>query len=91
MTPPTPEELLEAGAVRNIHVPGVDIEPGTEQGAEWFAGQVVEALAMEKWFAINGIVNLLDTWCPPSAAAAAPSAAHPESAPPATRPGTRQR
>jgi len=54
--------LHKGGAVRNIHVGFTNFTP--VQTMEWYAGQIVDILESESWFAVNSLINLLEKFCP---------------------------
>jgi len=64
--PATIDALHTLGAVRNAHV---SVEPGAEklsgeQVVEWYAGQALDVLEGEHWFAVNTLCNVLDLYVP---------------------------
>lgn len=58
------ESLKAIGAVRNQHVGRTGMEPGSDECAEWYAGQVLNVLEGESWFAVNSIINCVDKFAP---------------------------
>jgi hypothetical protein len=56
------QRLKNAGAINNIHVGNSDLD--SDQTVEWYAGQILEVLEKEQWFAVNSIINCLDKFCP---------------------------
>jgi hypothetical protein len=55
-------ELRDLGAVPGIHVGRTDLTP--DETVEWFAGQALEILESESWFAVNSLHNVLDKFVP---------------------------
>lgn len=58
------DALASAGAIRDIHV---GLAPGdftTDMMVEWFAGQILETLQGEHFFAVDSMINCVDKFCP---------------------------
>lgn len=56
-------ELKQLGAIRNAHV-GELMENGDDTCVAWYAGQILDVLESESWFAVDSIINLVDKFCP---------------------------
>lgn len=56
--------LKQAGAVRNIHLGRKDLIEGSDEAVEWYAGQIIDVLESEKWFAVNSLINCVDRFAP---------------------------
>lgn len=55
-------KLTAAGAVRNIHVGKKDFT--SDETVEWYAGQILDILENESWFAVNSLINCVDKFAP---------------------------
>jgi hypothetical protein len=55
-------KLKDAGAIRNIHV-GSDAF-SEDQITEWYAGQILDVLENEAFFAVNSLINCVDKFAP---------------------------
>lgn len=56
------QRLLEAGAVRDIHVGKESFSP--EETVEWYAGQIIDVLESGQLFAVNSLINCVDKFAP---------------------------
>ncbi len=55
-------QLIAAGAVRNVHVGKKDFTP--DEQVEWYAGQILDILENQSWFAVNSLINCVDKFAP---------------------------
>ena len=55
-------KLTAAGAVRNIHVGKKDFT--SDETVEWYAGQILDILENQSWFAVNSLINCVDKFAP---------------------------
>jgi hypothetical protein len=58
-------ELRDLGAVRGIHQGKNDLTP--DETVEWYAGQTLDILENEAWWAVNTLCNVLDKFVPKEA------------------------
>jgi hypothetical protein len=59
-------EPLRALVQPNVHVGRKDLSP--EETVEWYAGQILDIVDTEKWFAVNSLINCVDKFAPVSLA-----------------------
>jgi hypothetical protein len=57
------QRLLDAGIQRNVWVGAKGMTQ--RQIVEWYAGQVIDIILSKAWFAVNSLINALDTFVPP--------------------------
>lgn len=55
--------LTERGLEAGYHI-GDAGEDGSERCIEWYAGQLLDIVDHEAWFAMNSFINCLDKFCP---------------------------
>jgi len=59
---PVREALAERGLAPGCHVGRTGMTD--EQIVEWYAGQLVDTVDKEAWYAINSVINTADKFCP---------------------------
>ena len=58
-------DLASIGAVRNVHLDTAGNRTLTEdETVDWYAGQIVDVLESEAYFAVNSLINCLDKFVP---------------------------
>lgn len=58
------EALKAKGLDSGCHVGRSDLDSNPELVVEWYAGQFLDIVDTEAWFAMNGLINCLDKFCP---------------------------
>lgn len=58
------EALQAKGLDKGCHVGRSDLDSDPELVIEWYAGQFLDIVDSKAWFAMNGLINCLDKFCP---------------------------
>lgn len=57
------ELLEEEGLATNCFV-GEDMKEGDDKTVRWYAGQFLEIVEKNSWYAMNSYLNCMDRFCP---------------------------
>ena len=60
---PVRAALAARGLNPGCHV-GLGRELTSGEGVEWYAGQLLDIVDTEAWFAMNSFINVVDRFCP---------------------------
>jgi hypothetical protein len=58
------QPLRDLGIQPGVHVGRTDMKPGSLEALEWYAGQILEVVDREAWFAMNSLINCCDKFAP---------------------------
>lgn len=61
---PVRDEMTARGLPPMVHCGRKDLEQHPEQMIEWYAGQLLDIVDGEGWFAMNSWLNCVDKFCP---------------------------
>ena len=61
------EALTERGLAANCNVGNAEMREGDDLCVEWYAGQLLDLVDCEGWFAMNSLINTLDKLVPAEA------------------------